>query len=267
MLTKLFNKIEKQITAIRPKTEREIIEEIHHTFYTEVDRLLEEAKISKSFAVDEAAINKAERLRQLGFVASKDTVIGMDQMNVKESEKRENEAKKSLIKAIDYFSFKYPMYKFITEESVKRICEKYGLIYGPVNRYTGDVPTKNLIEIERFSISKEDQAWEITASMLTSRRDKVVEITSYEMSRRYNTDSHGFYNSYRAHKCSMEIAAPVKDFNTEGMELKGFKLSKIEVPDPVVLMPVIYNGTKHYLIVTAWGLEASDPDVMNEKMN
>jgi len=50
-----------------------------------------------------------------------------------------------------------------------------------------------------------------------------------------------------------------------GLELKeGYKLErKIEIPDPVVLQPV--KGG--YLILTAWGDEASDPLVMNEINN
>ena len=51
------------------------------------------------------------------------------------------------------------------------------------------------------------------------------------------------------------------------MELKNFKLSKIEIPDPVVLKPVFFKGMKHYLIVTAWGLEASDELVANQNHN
>jgi hypothetical protein len=65
----------------------------------------------------------------------------------------------------------------------------------------------------------------------------------------------------------LEIAAPIKDFDTKGMELKDFKLSEIEIPDPVVLQPVFYARQKHYLIVTAWGQEASDELVVNQKMN
>jgi hypothetical protein len=67
--------------------------------------------------------------------------------------------------------------------------------------------------------------------------------------------------------CPLEIAAPASDFDTTGMELKNFKLSPIEFPDPIVLQPVFFEGSKHYLIVTAWGLEASDEMVVNEKMN
>ena len=68
-------------------------------------------------------------------------------------------------------------------------------------------------------------------------------------------------------KCPLEIAAPLKDFNMTNAEVKGFKISKIEIPDPIVLKPVIFNNQKHYLIVTAWGLEASDELVVNQKFN
>ena len=68
-------------------------------------------------------------------------------------------------------------------------------------------------------------------------------------------------------KLPLEIAAPLKDFNMDEMEVKDFKLSKIEIPDPVVLKPVLFNGKKHYLIVTAWGIEASYSLVVNERFN
>ena len=49
-----------------------------------------------------------------------------------------------------------------------------------------------------------------------------------------------------------------------GLELKeGYKLEKKFIPDPVVLQPV--KGG--YLILTAWGDEASDPIVINEINN
>ena len=70
-------------------------------------------------------------------------------------------------------------------------------------------------------------------------------------------------------KCPLEIAAPLEDFNMKGAELKDFKISNIpiKIPDPVVLKPVIFNNNKYYLIVTAWGKEASDEIVVNSKFN
>lgn len=47
------------------------------------------------------------------------------------------------------------------------------------------------------------------------------------------------------------------------------KLLNINAPilDPIVLQPVYHNNKKHYLIVTAWGIEAEDPLVMNANLN
>jgi hypothetical protein len=54
------------------------------------------------------------------------------------------------------------------------------------------------------------------------------------------------------------------------MQLENFEL-KVKPPkeDPIVLYPVHHNnnGSKYYLIVTAWGDEASDSLVVNHKMN
>lgn len=251
------------------KTTEELIEEIHETFFTEVDRLLEEAGIIKSEEPENPELHKkADRLRKLGFKAAK-AVSETDSDRTKISEiSAENAAKKDLKKAINYFSTKYPQYKFITEKSVKRICQKYGLIYGDVSKYIGDVPEKNIKEIEDFKINENDYCYEIMIlrySTWGSKRRKGyynkqnLPETSYSLSIRYTEE---------ARKCALEIAAPKSDFNTRGMEIEDFELKeKVEIPDPVVLQPVYWNGKKHYLIVSAWGLEASDELVVNEKMN
>ena len=54
------------------------------------------------------------------------------------------------------------------------------------------------------------------------------------------------------------------------MEVQNFKLTEkkvIPVPDPVVMQPVLFNDIEYYLIVTAWGEEASDVEVVNQIMN
>lgn len=76
-----------------------------------------------------------------------------------------------------------------------------------------------------------------------------------------------YSSGYAYSAAPLEIAAPRKDFNMTDMEVRDFKIQKIEIPDPVVLCPVLHKGTKHYLIVTAWGPEASDDLVVNQKMN
>ena len=63
-------------------------------------------------------------------------------------------------------------------------------------------------------------------------------------------------------KPPFSICAPIKDFDTERLRIKdGYKLC--EIPDPIVLQPV--KGG--YLVVSKWGLEASDGIVVNQQMN
>lgn len=245
-----------------------IVEEIHDTFYTEVDKLLKEAKIPKSLETNkQILIEKRDKLVSLGFRNTKECQEANTEINRLEKLKLENENKDQLIKAINYFSFKYPHYKFITEDSVKKICEKYNLIYGEVNNYIGEVPDLNIQHMLDFKISDEDKCFLEEEHFFGRSWSKIfISYEKYQELKRRNPhfSSHSTYNYT---ELPMEICAPVKDFDTRGMEIKDKKLSKIEVLDPIVLQPVMFENQKFYLIVTAWGPESSDSLVLNEKHN
>jgi len=246
------------------RSSNEIVKEIHETFYTEVDRLLSAANISWSQSNDKQdVIIKAERLQKLGFNSTKEVESG----NVIAKTKLESS---EIIEAIKYFSQKYPHYKFITEESVKSICEKYGLVYGEVGRYIGNVPDKNLKQIEDFKINEDDECWIHSVQWMGSSSSRpTISFIKKPSSTNIENDFHKYPSYFREYdyKASLEIAAPKSDFNLTSMEVKNFKVSAIQVPDPIVLQPVIFKNKKHYLIVTAWGDEASDELVVNEKHN
>ena len=174
-----------------------------------------------------------------------------------EKELLENQRKEELIEAINYFSFKYPMYKFITEESVKKICDKYGLIYGSISKYIGEVPEKNLQHMEEFKISEIDCAY--LEGGWTFGRECFVNYEQYKRNEEYRMNGHHHIMSWYT-KAGLEICANVENFNTERSEIKNKKLI---VKDPIVLQPVMYKNTKHYLVVTAWGKEGEDVDVIN----
>lgn len=267
---------------LRGKTVNEVIEEIHETFYTEVDKLLASAKIANSLDTDKQdLIEKCARLKALGFTNTKEVKEAEAEIARLDELKRDNEAKKTLIEAINYFSFKYPNYKFITEKSVEKICAKYNLVYGAIDRYIGTVPDKNLKHIEDFKVLEDDECFvfeELYRGMFGNGERSMRK--EYRTFQRYSADREakkemGYHHYHRMSfdirtidmKCPLEIAAPLKDFNMEGMEVKGHKISKIEIPDPIVLKPVIFNNQKHYLIVTAWGLEAGDELVVNANHN
>jgi len=297
-MLKLFKRTSKNVQSnqvvVKNKTTVMLVEEIHDTFYTEVDKLLAAAKISNSLDTDKQdLIDKCERLKKLGFTNTKEVKEAELELKRLEELKKENENKKNLIDAINYFTVRYPSYKFITEDSVRKICDKYGLVYGAVDRYLGTVPDKNLKHIEEFKVMEEDEAWiyergynssfggkHISTHEISSKKERLAEKErarkEYEaLSLDYKmqlgmmrmSSGYGRQDFTVDMECPLEIAAPQKDFNMSGMEVKDFKLRKIEIPDPVVLKPVVFNKTKYYLIVTAWGEEASDEIVVNHILN
>jgi len=152
------------ITKSKPsrKSTNEIIDEIHETFFTEVDRLLATAKIEKPVDTDKQdLIDKAKRLEKLGFNSAKEVQDGLLENMRLADIRKENEVKKDLVDAINYFSFKYPHYKFITEDSVKSICEKYNLVYSEIENYIGTVPDENIYHMESFKIDESDSCYVI----------------------------------------------------------------------------------------------------------
>jgi hypothetical protein len=192
------------------------------------------------------------------------------------------------LQAVDYFSFKYPHYKFIDEDSVNKICEKYGLVYGKIDRYIGTVPDKNLAHIEKFKIDSIDECYDLIkgrhikrhcyTGQYISRQTYLQNTCPYDNILNYerhfsrfegietiNLGDSEYQDDYE--KCSLEIVAPVNDFDMKSSEIKDFKLSEIQIPDPVVLKPVHFNSEKYYLIITAWGIEGSDELVVNHKNN
>ena len=260
------------------KSMNDMVLEIHDTFYTEVDRLHKQASIVKEIEVkDKELIAKAKRLKGLGFFNTKEVIQANIELEKIKAVKIENEKNKDLIDAINFFSMEYPLYKFITVESVKKICEKYNLIYGPIDRYLGDVPEKNLKQIEQFKIKEDFHCWaeeRYYSWVSLSNINNNISYLDVNKAKKREKDYNNYKSSYGSNtiitfsKCPLEIAAPIKDFDTKGMEVVDHKLAKkIEIPYPVVLCPVIFRDVRYFLIITAWGLEASDEIIVNQNFN
>lgn len=144
--------------------------------------------------------------------------------------------------------------------------------------------------MENFKIDTEDMCFEETR-YINRGRDREVWNHSYitgeqaaheggiqDFSRQTLEDRIEYIIRYGGHSrnrdteyklCPLEIAAPQKDFDMTNFKTENFKVVPVvrEIPDPVVLQPVIYRGEKYYLIQTAWGEEASDNLVRNEIFN
>lgn len=216
------------------------IEQIHNEFDSASEKLLVEAKA----IIAKSQILKGDRLINLGF--SKSAPV---------EQSAEAKKKQELAIRIKHYQVYYPNNKFIDEDSVKVICQKYGLVFGDSSQYKGDVPEKNIVEMEQFKLRNEDKR---RRTNMDDYLDRHRWQSFAQYSRRSFDDAPKEIKVYYTQP-PFKICAPEKDFDMAFYVKKGYKLEY----DPIVLQPV--NGG--YLIVTKWGIEASDAIVINEKQN
>jgi hypothetical protein len=146
--------------------------------------------------------------------------------------------------------------------SINRICTKYGLKHGEVYLYEGEVPDKNLSEIENAKIDEKDRVY--SANSEYSSGKTFMSKKEYD---EYRNSNHSYPRYYGWDTLGFIIAAPRKDFRASAHEVDNQIIEKPAPLDPIVMMPVIFMKKVFYLIISAWGDEASDPDVVNKTFN
>lgn len=220
----------KQITA----------KEIHDEFCLASDNLLEEVKqvLQDDF--------EADRLKELGFKSIK-----------KVSDREDVLTKRRYAETVAYYRQKYPFRKFLLQLSVEAICKKYGLLCGDVHNFTGEIPQKNVEEILSFKVRDEDRPESDDTTWFSSGRMGEKFDKFFLCEGKWCEEK---VESTHREKITLKICAPEAMFNKKNLNVvDGYML----VSDPIVLQPV--KGG--YLIVTAWGDEATDEIVVNEGMN
>ncbi len=257
----------------------DVVYQIHNEFNMAGEKLLQESRL----ILDECAKvdkQKGTLLKQLGFTNTPQakTII--------ETEQKELSATMTA-ELVNSYTFKYPNHKFITENMVGDICKKYNLVCGDVSLYKGFVPEKNLKEIAAFEpketglyfsngmfledaiIQQDDSYYHIYKKSNTNYIYSNYSFQSDNGISFYGKDDRNIFGymhlgfiSKAEVSTSFQICAPLKDMETKGMDLKGYRLEK-HIPDPVILHAV--RGG--FIIITAWGDEASDELVVNQKMN
>jgi len=226
----------------------DVITKVHTEFNTAGEKLYQKALaiINSAKLLNE---DKVKRLVKMGFVRTKE-VIQAEEILKKRSINEE------LVKRITYYREQYPLHKFITEQQVGGICQKYSLIYGKANQYTGFVPEKNLKIMEAFVLKEKDGMYYYSTGSWMSYNSAPISYEEYKTRKKETNDVYI--------DTEFLIAAPAKDFNIPTKQhIVDHKIVDKPIPDPVVLAPV-QGG---YLIVTAWGEEASDPLVVNDINN
>lgn len=279
-----------------------LIAEIHAEFDTAQDRLLNQANeiLSKPVDAKQTAIESVgERLAKVGFTNTP-TVKKANEIKInKEAEIKKVVETREQAEIIQYYQANYPFLKFLTEAELDRICKKYNLIYAPSDRYTEEVPEKNLRDIETaqplssidstkdkyvfrvteywrgvpqeikdligdgFEFIPERESWKTTPFS-----DRVLQALINDSGYDGEEPEYIYKKAIIENQCKtgIFIAAPESHFNTKGLKKKGlgfFQIFETEIKDPIVFR-YVRGGIQ---VLTKWGLEANDPDLVVPKLN
>ncbi len=222
-------------------------QQIHEAIYSAQDLLITEANriLNEAVPYDEKRHSILKGLSELGFSSAEQ----VSEFNKIESERKRQAEMKELIAS---YQQKYPFNKFINRESVTAICEKYNLYLTEARDYISDIPEKNQEEIVNFKFYDTDfrEPTEMSRGILSLRFYSGYLISDYgeKLEPRLQVGK------------DLLIVAPEHKIDMRNKTKIGRILTQ---DDPIVLQPV--KGG--YLIVSSWGLEASDELVVNQKLN
>lgn len=203
---------------------------------------------------------------------------------------------------IEEYKREYPFQKFLTIDELNRICRKYNLIYAPVANFKSTVPEKNLLEIEnakvlyqRFTIQDQivveiTEFWDNTPSSLIDfiHKNPIINYKPIGYEERYDEISEenlkrhikemgytGIFGPYIFKKANktierksgLFIVAPKSDFILDDLTATN-KFGYAVINTEVVEDPIVFRYCKGGIqVITKWGLEASDPILINEIEN
>jgi hypothetical protein len=225
------------------------IQEIHDDFETATQKAVDQTK----------ALLEKEDLDKMSLRVMRLEAAGFTNMpEVKEFSSKiikYNKAKEFLTIAEGYAQ-KYPNYKFVSINTVINICKKYSLMCAPVGKYKGGVPDKNLSEIADFKVAIEDIYYE-----KYSNHDR-NDVNILEPNKFVNSiEARGYTTMGPVPKF---ICAPNDHFEFDRDDkVFGEVFMTRFIKDPIVLH-FVRNG---FLVVSKWGTEVSEPELVNEKMN
>ena len=265
--------------------EQMLIEQIHHEFDTAQNVILREAKMELEHAKSGDA-DYSDQLKKLGFTQAP---------AVHDARRRAQGFKNAaeMAKKVLYYKKTYPFLKFLTEEKLVEICERYNLIFAPVGNYTRNVPKKNLKEIAEAQKLKPTDApgeamWQVDFEKVKwsddaseQEKDFVKNYRDYDVSPYTNTTgeltrrmtAEGFGVNFQTSSIEWNqrdlgglfIAAPETHFDLAGTKktgVLGFFKTKVE-KDPIVFR-YVKGGIQ---VLSKWGLEANDPELANDLDN
>ena len=213
----------------RPEPVRVSARQIHSELYQAADVALMEPELTpeEEVMIDE----RVAALIAMGFTAQQEVADFRRKEREVKNIRSTNESKKQSHRIAIHYAMRYPNYKFITEEAFLGVIKNYELEDKPTKEFIGKIPDKNVQD------------------MLAFTRIKLHEDDKPE-------------DGYCIAATADEFVQPLIAGAWGGV------LSKEAFRRWLVEDPILTKKVKHgRLIVTAWGDEASDPAVVNERMN
>lgn len=263
---------------------------------SQCDKLLSELKIPTETHIE----RKADMLESLGFVNSETVIKAKSIKEEKSKVKAMVELTSAQANYIRELKVRYPLEKFITEDELERICNKYNLIHAPSANYIKDIPEKNVLEMKsakplesvdkhigklfwkytgdfrnaKLSEQKKLRQWNDVSELIKipSYNRNNVTYSNYIIGRNICQYSNIDSQTKVVDMNGLFIAAPKSHFNLDGLDKKTkfgfFKVEITEVKDPVVFE---YCKNNICRIVTKWGTDDDksylDPTLLNELNN
>ena len=233
---------EKQMIERIRKSEaiNQVVKAIHAEFENASDVVLDRVYsiLNREAVKDEEEVSA---LKNLGFNS-------LPQVSEYSKIQNEKTAAKQLADVVEYYKKTHPNLTFVPENELTRISQKYGLLIGRPQDYTGTIPAENRREIINFKFDdKEHMRYTLTYWGGMGRSSEAY--TSYK---RYNEElkspSAGVSVSITN---ELKIVATSQYFNLTSKIVENNRI-RDEIKDPIVLFPVMGG----YIVVSKWGAEA-----------
>ncbi len=235
-------------------------EHIHREFneaFNDADLFLE--KQLNSLIEKNTNIPQVEYDELFNNFSSSSTIIKLEKISsLKKNTNKEIDNLKNLKNSLDDIRLKYP-YKIISFAQIIKILDKYDLYIGNSKFYTDIIPEYNAKQI---------------SSYLNNVKEKQISTyfeSKYPISSQYGNN----YNTLSLYICAPHTMFEKKDKNVVGREIfydsdltVKLRLSPTPVKDPIVLNPLFIDNPLAkdlvlFHVVTAWGPEAKEPDILN----
>lgn len=240
------------------------------------------------------------RLANIGFKS----VIGIQETRVKSEQIAKNQTIKNAFDSIyAYYKQHYPQYSIISLKDMITVCEKYGLIFGSVDKYKNLIPEKNLNDVELFFKMMDERIKKASDSSPIHRYDmkNIYQQTAtslLDVEAAFQLQEIGRYSGQMDfRKAHLQITAPKNHFTLSHRDKvigscivshDDFDLSesigknresqrvareerrarRLRVTDPIIWVPIQFpmkGGA--CMIITKWGEEANYPEFANSIEN